>query len=264
MLRRSGKLAQRGARKLGREIKASLKADRAKRAENVATAVEGHLQTGDLKEAWRCLKGWYRAVEDRAPKPCYQSLGKQTAEREELYRKVPPPGDPIPINVEPFDVNDDCPEDAAIRAAVKQLRNGRAGGASKMKAEDIKDWLRGMIEEEEEGKEDAGYEWKLFVELIQLIWEKGEVPPQMMWIIIVLLPKGGGDYRGIGLLEPMWKVVEILMDHRLQVIEFHDCLHGFLSGRGTGTATTEVKLTQQLAYLEQVPLFGVFIDLKKA
>jgi hypothetical protein len=28
----------------------------------------------------------------------------------------------------------------------------------------------------------------------------------------VLLPKGGGDYRGIGLLKPLWKVVERIMD----------------------------------------------------
>ena len=40
--------------------------------------------------------------------------------------------------------------------------------------------------------------------------------------------------------------------------------HGFLAGRGTGTATTEVKLSQQLAYIEQIPLYGVFIDLRKA
>ena len=80
----------------------------------------------------------------------------------------------------------------------------------------------------------------------------------------MFLPKGGGEYRGIGLLEPLWKCIEILMDQRLQVINFHDSLHGFLSGRGTGTATIEVKLAQQLAYLEQQPLFGIFVDLKKA
>ena len=66
----------------------------------------------------------------------------------------------------------------------------------------------------------------------------------MTWMIVVLLPKGGGDYRGIGLLEPFWKVVEVLMDKRLQVIDFHDCLHGFLAGRGTGTATVKSKLNQ--------------------
>ena len=120
-----------------------------------------------------------------------------------------------------------------------------------------------MIEEEEKGTENAGDVWRLFVRLIQIIWDKGEIPRQMLWMVVVLLPKGGGDFRGIGLLEPFWKVIEVLMDKRLAHIEFHDCLHGFLRGRGTGTATTEVKLTQQLAYLDQVPLYGIFIDLRK-
>ena len=51
----------------------------------------------------------------------------------------------------------------------------------------------------------------------------------MAWMMVVLLPKGGGDYRAIGLLEPFWKTIKILMDYRLQVISFHDYLHGFLS-----------------------------------
>ena len=54
------------------------------------------------------------------------------------------------------------------------------------------------------------------------------------------------------------------MDRHLQGVQFHDCLHGFLKGRGTGTATMEVKLAQQLAFLEQEALYGVFIDLHKA
>ena len=106
--------------------------------------------------------------------------------------------------------------------------------------------------------------WRIFVSLIKEIWEHGEVPRQMLWMVVVLLPKGGGDFRGIGLLEPFWKVIEIIMDGRLKSIELHDCLHGFLAGRGTGTAITEVKLTQQLAYLDQAPLYGIFIDLRKA
>ena len=82
------------------------------------------------------------------------------------------------------------------------------------------------------------------MELIQIIWAEGEIPQQMGWMTVVLLPKGGGDYRGIGLLEPFWKMIEVLMDQRLEVIDFHDCLHGFLKGRGTGTAAMEAKLAQ--------------------
>jgi len=58
-------------------------------------------------------------------------------------------------------------------------------------------------------------------------------------------------------------VIENVIDGRLQAIQLHDCLHGFMTGHGTGTATIEAKLTQQLAYLEHTPLYKIFVDLKK-
>ena len=65
---------------------------------------------------------------------------------------------------------------------------------------------------------------------------------------MVLIPKGKGDYRGIGLVEVMWKIVAVILNLRLtSSITFHDVLHGFQAGRGTGTATLEAKLLQQLA-----------------
>jgi len=189
---------------------------------------------------------------------------QQTNERERLYTRQQPAGEPIPINVEPAEVRDDQPGDDEIRTAVRKLSQGRAGGASKMRAEDIKDWLQGIVQEEDTGMEGAGDNWRLLVKLIQAIWEKGEIPTQMRWVIVILIPKGRGEFRGIGLLEPMWKVIENIMDGRLQAIELHDCLHGFMTGRGTGTATIEAKLNQQLAFLEQTPLYQIFVDLKKA
>jgi hypothetical protein len=67
-----------------------------------------------------------------------------------------------------------------------------------------------------------------------------------------------------GLLEPIWKIIERVMDKRLNVVQLHESLHGCRNGRGTGTAIIEAKLAQQLAHLEQRPFFGVFLDLKKA
>ena len=253
-LRKEGKLTQQSSRTHNRRIKAALKEDRRKRAADVAETIELKLAEGEMQEAWRLLKGWYRSAEDRPPKPCHDAMTKQTKDRETLYAKVSPPGASIPINVQPFDIKDDVPEEPEIRAVVKGLRNGRAGGASGMCAEHIKQWLRDMIVEEEDGKEGLGDKWRLFIELIQIVWAEGEIPQQMAWMTVVLLPKGGGDYRGIGLLEPFWKVVEILMDGRMEAINFHDCLHGFLKGRGTGTATIEAKLAQQLAFIEQEAL----------
>ena len=81
---------------------------------------------------------------------------------------------------------------------------------------------------------------------------------------MVLIPKGSsGDYRGIGLLEVVWKLIERVVDEGLSKIELHDTLHGFRAKRDCGTGIMEAKLVQQLAHREQCPLFGVFLDLRK-
>ena len=73
-----------------------------------------------------------------------------------------------------------------------------------MRAEHIKEWLRGMREEEDPERQGRcvghGDNWKLFVELVQAVWTHGIISRQMLWSIVVLIPKGGRDYRGIGLL----------------------------------------------------------------
>ena len=110
----------------------------------------------------------------------------------------------------------------------------------------------------------TGDNWCLLVRLVQAAWIHGTIPRQLLWSIVVLIQKGGGDYRGIGLLEPIWKCIERIIDHRLNAIELHDSLHGCRNGRGTGTAIIKAKLAQQLAYLELKPFDGVFLDLRKA
>ena len=47
-------------------------------------------------------------------------------------------------------------------------------------------------------------------------------------------------------------------------IKVHDPLHGFRIKRRCVTGITEVKLVQQLTFIEQCPRFGIFIDLQKA
>ena len=78
-------------------------------------------------------------------------------------------------------------------------------------------------------------------------------------------PQGEKDYRGIGLVEVMWKVVAVILNRRFtSSITYHDALHGFRAGRGTETATLEVKLLQQLASIREEVLYVIFLDLTKA
>jgi hypothetical protein len=100
-----------------------------------------------------------------------------------------------------------------------------------MHAKDVKRWLHGMRLEEDPksgmGNKNAGDNWRLFLKLAQAVWDHGNIPPELLWVIIVLIPKGGGDYQGIGLLEPMWKVCEHVMDMQLNRIPLHESLHSY-------------------------------------
>ena len=76
---------------------------------------------------------------------------------------------------------------------------------------------------------------------------------------MVLIPKRKRDYRGIGLVEVMWKLVAEILNHRLTAsITYHDFLHGFRAGRGTDTVTLEAKLLQQLAALREEVLYVIW------
>ena len=60
-----------------------------------------------------------------------------------------------------------------------------------------------------------------------------------------------------------WKVLEGVLDERLKKAELHDALHGFRQKRGCGTGIMDAKLVQQLTFVEQCPLCGLFLDLRK-
>ena len=82
----------------------------------------------NAKEAWRRMKGWYRAAENRGPPPARATLERITAERVELYIQVPSPGDNIPVTVNPAEIDDSVPTEDKIAEAVTKLRRNRSGG----------------------------------------------------------------------------------------------------------------------------------------
>jgi hypothetical protein len=174
-------------------------------------------------------------------------MERQMLERVDLYARRESPGDPLPINVTSVVINNDVPTDSELRQVAGELTNGQAAGASGMRTKHIKEWLHGARQEEDlegHGIDGAGDSWCFFVQLAQAAWAHGTIPCQLLWIIVVLIPKGGGDYHGIGLLEPVWKCIERVIDHRLEAIDLHDSLHGCRNKSGTGTAIIKAKLAQ--------------------
>ena len=56
--------------------------------------------------------------------------------------------------------------------------------------------------------------WKKVVELVQLAPRDGVLADEAAWQVVVLIPKGVGDYRNIGFMEVIWKAVEVILNHR--------------------------------------------------
>ena len=82
--------------------------------------------------------------------------------------------------------------------------------------------------------------WGKVVEMTQTAFREGKLAEEAMWQTVVLIPKGKGGFKGIGLVEVTWKVVTVILHLRLTTgIKLHDALHGLREGRGTGTSTLE-------------------------
>ena len=112
----------------------------------------------------------------------------------------------------------------------------------------------------------VGRIWDLVVLLVQLMFR--DVPVEIVWAKMVLIPKGKGvgrGYRLIGLLEVLWKICSVVVNCRIKrSAVLHNALHGFRTGRGTGTETLEAKLSQKLTGPTYESLFQISLDVLKA
>ena len=70
----------------------------------------------------------------------------------------------------------------------------------------------------------------VLVHLVCTMFLTSELPEQLSWGLLVLVPKAKGGVHGIGLLEVIWKLCSSIVDACLKAgIKFHDSLHGFRS-----------------------------------
>ncbi len=178
-LRQVRKLSHAEGRWTKRFIWASLHDNRAACTKGVGDMIEAELAKGDVQESFCLLKGWYQAASETMVHPCPQTMARQTEEGVELYWRRDFPGELLPINLQKPGILDKVPFDHKIRDAVRDLSSGRAGGASKMCAEDIKRLLHGITLEEDpkKGPDNIGEgdNWRLLVDLIQAIWTQGKI-----------------------------------------------------------------------------------------
>ena len=60
------------------------------------------------------------------------------------------------------------------------------------------------------------------------------------------------------------KLIEWVLDKWVSGIEAHDCLRGCWTKHGYRTGIIESKLVQQLTFINQTPIYNIFVDLHKA
>ena len=68
------------------------------------------------------------------------------------------------------------------------------------------------------------------------------------------------EFRCIGLVEFLWKIITGLLNlHFTSSIGFHDVLHGLRVEDGTGTASLEANMLQQLTAVRGAFIHDIFL-----
>ena len=50
------------------------------------------------------------------------------------------------------------------------------------------------------------------VDLVQTAFREGRLAEENTWQVVVMIPKGKKDYRGIGIVEVTWKVAAAILN----------------------------------------------------
>ena len=65
------------------------------------------------------------------------------------------------------------------------------------------------------------------MEIPQTTFKDGRIPEDCTWKTVVIISKGNGEFRGIGLVEVIWKAFSGAINQRIGGgVQFHNVLHG--------------------------------------
>ena len=155
-----------------------------------------------------------------------------------------------------------------VRQALKDLKSGRAGDCFGMKAEVLKCL----------GREDDPHALDSLCSLFNRFLLEG-FPAQLSTSVLLPIYKGKGDlsdpnnFRGISIVPLLSKLYALLLNNRLSpALEVNrlraDSQYGFRRHRGTVEAAFVLRAvldsSRRPSGTERVPLYGVFVDFKKA
>ena len=163
----------------------------------------------------------------------------------ELYRRVPPPPDSIPINTSPLAIDESISSMENIEWAVHRLWHHRLGGrgALRMQKKHLQSWLEAVTSKER--PDTSNWDWA--VEILQTKFRDVRLPTEFTWKTMVLIPKGNGEFWGIGIVEVLCKELSVVINKRIgEALHFHDFLHCLRAGKRMENTSLKVKLIQML------------------
>jgi hypothetical protein len=94
----------------------------------VSREIETKILSGNAHGAFELLRDWYRKRGGNPPRPTCKDLNHIRSQFRNLYHKVDPCGDPLPVHVSPVPVNDEIPDEDEICLATKHMRRGKSPG----------------------------------------------------------------------------------------------------------------------------------------
>ena len=83
--------------------------------------------------------------------------------------------------------------------------------------------MKGWLKEATKEKYPDPRRWDKLASLTTMAFREGHIPSVLTWTKMVLIPKLEGGYRGVGLVEVIWKVCKYITKNRLlPAITLHD------------------------------------------
>ena len=101
-----------------------------------------------------------------------------------------------------------------------------------------------MVATHEDKTDTSSWEW--VIENFQMLFRDCRTLTECTWHMVVLIPKGGGEFRDIGIVEGLWNVLSGVINQQIgSSVHFHYVLHGLRVGWVTGNTAFKAKLIQQ-------------------
>lgn len=253
-----------------REVKRSLRHDKRKWADDIAREAENAYKKGNMRGVYECTKRLCNSNQRRAEVIKDKDGKLLTTENEVLQRwkqhfseilNRPEPVSPAVINTDTtieLDISNEYISKVEIRAALKDLKNGKAAGSDDITAEVL--------------KADTDTTIDILEKLFRKIWDDEVIPTEWREGLIVKLPKKGdltkcGNWRGLTLMSIPAKILGRTIIRRLREavdLKLRIEQAGFRKGRGTIEQIFILRNIIEQSIEWNTSLYMTFVDYEKA